>query len=49
MTTRSNRPVLAEQREGIEEAKLQPLKQAANQGRADIEAGWYTDIDDDRL
>lgn len=49
MTTRSHRPVLTEQREGIEEAKLQTLKPAANQGCSDIKAGRYTDVTDDRL
>ena len=49
MTTRSNRPVLTEQGEGLEEAKLQALTQVADQGWADIEAGRYTDIADDQL
>jgi antitoxin ParD1/3/4 len=33
----------------IEEAKLQALKQAADKGWSDIEAGRYTDVDDDQL
>jgi antitoxin ParD1/3/4 len=41
--------VLTEQREGIEEAKLQALKQAANQVWSAIEAGRYPDVDDGRL
>lgn len=49
MTKRSSRPVLTEQRKGIEEAKLQALKQAANQGWSDITAGRYTDVADDQL
>lgn len=47
--TRSNRPVLIEQRERIEEAKLQALKQATSQGWADVSAGRYADVADDRL
>ena len=48
MTKRSNRPVLTERR-GDKEAKLQALKQAANQGWSEITAGRYTDVSDDRL
>ncbi len=49
MTKRSNRPRLTEQAGRIEEAKLQALKQAADEGCADVSAGRYTDVDDDRL
>ena len=49
MTKRSNRPLLTEQAERIEEAKLHALKQAADEGWADVSAGRYTDVDDDRL
>jgi antitoxin ParD1/3/4 len=40
---------LIEERERIEEAKLKALKQAAKQGWADVSAGRYTDVADDRL
>ena len=49
MTKRSNRPLLTEQGERIAEAKLQALKQAANEGRADVSAGRYTNVEDDQL
>ena len=49
MTTRSNKPVLTEQRKVIEEAKMQALKQAAKQGWVDITAGRYIDVADDQL
>ena len=49
MTKQSNRPLRSEQAGRIDEAKLQALKQAANEGWSDIEAGLYTDVDDDRL
>ena len=49
MTKRSNWPLRSEQAGRIEEAKLQALKQAADEGWSDIEAGLYTDVDDDRL
>jgi hypothetical protein len=47
--TRSSKPLLSEEDERIEEAKLQALKQAANEGWADVSGGRYTDIDDDQL
>jgi antitoxin ParD1/3/4 len=40
---------LIEQRERIEAAKLDALKRAARQGWADVAAGRYTDVADDRL
>lgn len=40
---------LIEERERIEEAKLKALKQAVKQGWADVSAGRYTDVSDDRL
>lgn len=40
---------LIEERERIEEAKLRALKQAAKQGWADVSAGRYTDVANDRL
>jgi antitoxin ParD1/3/4 len=40
---------LVEQRERHEEAKLTALKQAARQGWADVSAGRYADVADDRL
>ena len=49
MTTRSNKPVLTEQRKVIEEAKMQALKQAAKQGWVDITAERYIDVADDQL
>ena len=49
MTKQSNRPLRSEQAGRIDETKLQALKQAANEGWSDIEAGLYTDVDDDRL
>ena len=41
--------LLTEQREGIKEARLQALKHAADEGWADVSAGRYTDVADDRL
>ena len=49
MTTRSDEPAPNEQRERIEEAKLDALKQSASQGWADITAGRYVDVEDDQL
>ncbi len=40
---------LIEERDRIEEAKLKALKQAARQGWADVSAGRYADVTDDRL
>ncbi len=40
---------LIEVREQIGQAKLKALKQAARQGWADVSAGRFTDIADDRL
>jgi len=40
---------LIEERERIEEAKLKALKQAARLGWADVSAGRYADVADDRL
>lgn len=40
---------LIEQRERFEAAKLNALKEAANKGWADIDAGRFTDIFDDQL
>jgi len=40
---------LIEERERIGEAKLKALKQAARQGWADVSAGRYADVADDRL
>ena len=40
---------LIEERERIEAAKLKAIKQAARQGWADVSAGRYTDVPDDRL
>ncbi|MFZ2649702.1 MAG: type II toxin-antitoxin system ParD family antitoxin [Burkholderiaceae bacterium] len=40
---------LIEERERIEQAKLKALKQAARQGWADVSAGRYADVADDRL
>ncbi len=40
---------LIEERERIEEVKLKALKQAARQGWADVSAGRYADVADDRL
>ena len=40
---------LIEERDRIEEAKLKALKQAARQGWADVSAGRYADVADDRL
>lgn len=37
------------ERKRIEETKLNELKQAANQGWADVLAGRFTDVADDRL
>lgn len=40
---------LVEDRERIEQARLETLQQAARQGWADISAGRHTDVADDRL
>ncbi|AZV93038.1 addiction module antidote protein [Bordetella sp. J329] len=40
---------LIEQRERMEAAKILALREAANRGWADIEAGRYADISDDQL
>lgn len=40
---------LIEERERLEAAKLKVLKQAARIGWADVSAGRYTDVADDRL
>lgn len=40
---------LVEQRERHEAAKLEALKQAARRGWADVSAGQYADVADDRL
>jgi antitoxin ParD1/3/4 len=40
---------LVEERERIAAAKVQALKRAARQGWADVDAGRYADVDDDRL
>lgn len=40
---------LIEERERFEAAKLKALKQAARTGWADVSAGRYTDVADDRL
>lgn len=40
---------LIEERERIEQAKLAALGEAARQGWADIAAGRYADVGDDRL
>jgi antitoxin ParD1/3/4 len=40
---------LIEERERIGQAKLKALKQAARQGWADVSAGRYADVADDRL
>ena len=40
---------LIEARDRIDEARLEALKQAARQGWADVAAGRYADVDDDRL
>jgi antitoxin ParD1/3/4 len=40
---------LIEERERIEGAKLNALKQAARQGWADVSAGRYADVADDQL
>ncbi|HMN75693.1 MAG TPA: type II toxin-antitoxin system ParD family antitoxin [Burkholderiaceae bacterium] len=40
---------LVEERERHEDAKLKALKQAARQGWADVSAGRYADVADDRL
>lgn len=40
---------LIEERERLETAKLKALKQAARLGWADVSAGRYTDVADDRL
>ena len=41
--------VQSEERKRIEAAKLKALKHAARQGWADISAGRYVDVADDRL
>ena len=38
-----------EERKRLEEAKLKALKQAAQQGWADVSAGRYADVADDQL
>ena len=40
---------LIEERERIEQAKLDALKQAARRGWADVEAGRYADVAEDQL
>jgi antitoxin ParD1/3/4 len=40
---------LIEERERLEGARLKALKLAARQGWADVSAGRYTDVADDRL
>lgn len=40
---------LIEERERIHEARLEALERAARQGFADVAAGRYADVDDDRL
>jgi antitoxin ParD1/3/4 len=40
---------LIEQRERLEAAKLQALKQAARQGWTDVSAGRFADVADDQL
>ncbi|MEP7303823.1 MAG: type II toxin-antitoxin system ParD family antitoxin [Caldimonas sp.] len=40
---------LIDERERLEGAKLKALKQAARQGWADVSAGRYVDVADDRL
>ncbi len=40
---------LIEERDRLEEAKLNALKQAARHGWADISAGRYADVADDQL
>ena len=40
---------LIDERERLEGAKLQALKQAARQGWADVAAGRYADVADDQL
>ena len=40
---------LIEERERLEGAKLQALRQAARQGWADVSAGRYVDVADDQL
>ena len=40
---------MIEERERLEEAKLRALRQAARAGWADVAAGRYTDVPDDRL
>ena len=40
---------LIEERERMEAAKLKALKQAVRQGWADVSAGRYTDVADDKL
>lgn len=40
---------LIEERERMEAAKLKALKQAARQGWADVSAGRYTDVADNKL
>jgi antitoxin ParD1/3/4 len=40
---------IIEERERLEQAKLKVLKRAARQGWADVSAGRYADVEDDRL
>ena len=40
---------LIAERERLEDAKLEALKQAARQGWADVSAGRYADVADDQL
>ena len=40
---------LIEERERLEDAKLEALKHAASQGWADVAAGRYADVSDDQL
>ncbi|MBK6851331.1 MAG: type II toxin-antitoxin system ParD family antitoxin [Burkholderiales bacterium] len=40
---------LVEERDRLEQAKLAALQHAASQGWADVSAGRYTDVADDRL
>ena len=45
ITTSSDEPAPNEQRERVEAAKLDDLRQAASQGWADVAAGRCTDVD----
>ena len=49
MTKRSDMHALTEQHKGIEAAALEALKHAANAGWADVSAGRYTDVGENRL